>query len=141
MTSIKLFFANLGLRTRDFVRNLLGINEDMQAIAADMNNLATSLNKVGQDVFESFHALPFAASILAVSAEAASKMVNVGVGQPNQLLPILTAIVMQARQGNSTLQIHGKLDDIVRAALLKRGFKVEDVQGSNDNTGTFVLWT
>jgi hypothetical protein len=141
MNSIKLFFANLGLRTRDFVRNLLGINEDMQAIAGDMNNLAGSMNKVGQDVFELFHSLPFSVAILSLSAQDAAKLVNPGVSQPNMLLPILTAIVMQARQGNSNLQVQGKLPDDVRSSLLKRGFKVEDVQGSNDNVGTFILWT
>lgn len=138
---MKLFFAALKIRLIDSIRGFLGINDDVQAIAKDMNTLAATGNKIGIDVFELFHTLPFTASILSLSAADAAKFVNPTVNEQNMLLPILTAIVMQARQGNSTLQVNGTLSDTVRAQLLKRGFKVEDVDGSNENKSMFVLWT
>lgn len=138
---MKTFFNNLGYRVRDYFRDLLGINTDVRDIAADMNNLGASLNKVGQDVFELFHTLPFSIGILNLKASDAAKFVNPNVGQQNLLIPVLTGIVMQCRMGQSSLQIQGTLSDDVRGELLKRGFKVEDLTGSNDNTGTFVLWT
>ena len=48
---------------------------------------------------------------------------------------------MAMRQGETSLQVNGTLPEHVRAELTRRKFKIEQVNGSNDNVGLFILWT
>ena len=124
----------------DWLRVRLGLNEDIQGIAQDIQTLGKSVEKLQQDMFALFHALPFTAGVLSLTAADAAKFVTPNIEQ-NALIPLLTSIVIATRQGQSSLQIIGELDPKVRSQLEKRGFKVEDVSGSGDNKGLFILWT
>jgi len=124
----------------DWLRVRLGLNEDIQGIAQDIQTLGKSVEKLQQDMFTLFHALPFTAGVLSLTAADAAKFVTPNIEQ-NALIPLLTSIVIATRQGQSSLQIIGELDPKVRSQLEKRGFKVEDVSGSGDNKGLFILWT
>jgi hypothetical protein len=124
----------------DWLRIRLGLNEDIQGIGQDIQTLGKSVEKLQQDMFTLFHALPFTAGVLSLTAADAAKFVAPNIEQ-NALIPVLTFIVIATRQGQSSLQIIGELDPKVRIQLEKRGFKVEEVQGSGDNKGLFILWT
>lgn len=123
------------------IRTWLAVNHDMGNVSEDITKLADGYNTVNKTIFDMFHALPFAAGILSLTAKDAAKYTNPNVMEQNALLPLLISIVMAMRQGDSSLQINGVLSDDVRKELTFRGFKIEDTTGSNDNTGTFILWT
>jgi hypothetical protein len=123
-----------------WLRNRTGVNEDMQHIAGDIQTLAKSVEKLHQDLFTMFHALPFTAGVLTLTAADAAKFIAPSIEQ-NGLISLLTSIVLATRQGQSSLQVVGEMDPKVRIQLEKRGFKVEEIQGSDDNKGLFILWT
>lgn len=125
---------------KHWIRNWLGINEDFQNAAKDIQNLDGALSRTNEDVFAMFHAMPFGAGIMTMTAVDAAKFFNAST-QGNSLITLLTAILFATRMGQSSLQVTGELPEIIRKQLEKRGFKVEEVQGSNDNKGLFILWT
>jgi hypothetical protein len=121
-------------------RNWLGINEDVQAIAADMNMLHERSEGTAMQVFELFHAMPFAAGAIGLTAKDAARLTQPNGIQANSLTAMLMGILLNARQGHSLMQVTGTLSDDVREALIKRGFKVEDTEGTGGKT-THILWT
>lgn len=121
-------------------RNWLGINEDVQAIAADMNMLHERGQSTALQVFELFHAMPFASAAISMTAKDAAMLTSPDGIQANSLTAILMGILLNARQGNSVMEVHGELSENVRNTLIKRGFKVEDTEGTAGKT-THILWT
>lgn len=122
------------------IRNWLGINDDMRGIAADMQVLDERTQTQAMHTFELFHALPFAAGTISLTANDAARLTQPHGVQANSLWAVLTGIIMRARQGESRLQVEGELPQDVRDALVKRGFKVEDVTGTG-GTSSFIIWT
>jgi hypothetical protein len=125
---------------KNIFRNWLGINEDVQHIAADMNMLLERHESTALQVFELFHAMPFAAGAISLTAKDAARLTQPNGIQANSLTAILMGILLHARQGQSLMQVTGILSDDVREALTKRGFKVEDTEGTGGKT-THILWT
>jgi len=128
-------------RLINWFRTILGINQDIENVAKDITTLAMSFDKLNQDVFAIFNTLPFSSGILKMTAADAAKITNPMAMEQNALLPLLTAIALSARQGQSSLQVNGELSTVVSFQLKERGFKIEEVQGANDNEGLFILWT
>jgi hypothetical protein len=123
------------------LRNWLGINKDMENISKDMHMLLERIDTTSLNTFELFHALPFASGILSVSAKMAAAITEPGGGiQANSLAAILTGIVLNARQGNSVMEVNGELSQDVRDALTKRGFVIEDSEGQHGKS-VHILWT
>ena len=58
----------------------------------------------------------------------------------NDIVPILIGIVLNARQGNSVMEVNGELSQDVRDALTKRGFIIEDSEGQHGKS-VHILWT
>lgn len=122
------------------LRNWLGINEDMQAIAADMHMVHEQGQKTALQVFELFHAMPFASATIGITAKDAAMLTSPEGIQANSLTAILMGILLNARQGHSLMQVTGDLSDGVRATLEKRGFKIEETEGTAGKV-THILWT
>jgi len=135
------FFFKLTVKVIVWMRDVSGINADMQTVAQDFTRMVDHHDTLNKTVFDIFQALPFTAGILSLKASDAAKLVNPTVMVQNELVPLLTSIVLSARQGDSSLQVGGDITPAVREELRRRGFKVEDVTGSKDNKGTFILWT
>lgn len=125
---------------KTFLRNILGINADMQAIANDVNQLAAMSENHMRMIFETFHALPFVNGTMMLQAVDAARLTIPGGVTENSLPALLTGVISKARQGESSLQVEGKLSLEVRDALLRRGFKVTDETGTGGEV-TFILWT
>jgi len=125
---------------KNIFRNWLGINEDVHHIAADMNMLHERTEGIALQVFEIFHAMPFAAGAIAMTAKDAAKLTQPNGIQANSLTAILMGILLHARQGQSLMQVTGELPEDVRTALVKRGFRVEDTEGTGGKT-IHILWT
>jgi hypothetical protein len=125
---------------KNVFRKWLGINEDVEAIAADMNMLHERGQSTALQVFELFHAMPFASAAIGMTAKDAAMLTAPDGIQANSLTAILMGILLNARQGNSVMQVVGELSDTVRATLEKRGFKVEDTEGTGGKV-THILWT
>lgn len=124
---------------KNIFRNWLGINEDVQAIAADMNMLHEHGQSTSLQVFELFHAMPFASAAIGMTAKDAAMLTAPDGIQANSLTAILMGILLNARQGKSVMEVAGVLSEPVRATLEKRGFKVEDTEGTGGKT-THILW-
>lgn len=125
---------------KNILRSWLGINEDVQAIAADMNMLHDNGQATALQVFELFHAMPFASAAISLTAKDAA-MLTVPEGiQANSLTAILMGILLNARQGKSLMEVTGELSPKVREVLEKRGFKIEDTEGTGGKI-THILWT
>lgn len=124
---------------KNIIRKWLGINDDMQAIAKDMNGLGQMLNQHGLNTYELFHALPFAAGIISMTSNDAARITQPQGIQQNSLPAILTGVALKARQGDSYLEVQGELDQPVRDHLVARGFKVEDSEGTGGKF-THILW-
>jgi hypothetical protein len=112
---------------KDWIRNWLGINQDMQHVAQDITKLVKISESLNSDVFGIFHALPFTAGILTM--------------EPNGLYSVLINILIAARQGHSYMQVEDKMSSFVRKQLEQRGFKIEETVGTNEAKGLFILWT
>lgn len=125
---------------KNILRNWLGINEDVQAIAADMNMLHEHGQSTAFQVFELFHAMPFASAAISMTAKDAAMLTSPDGIQANSLTAMLMGILLNARQGHSLMQVTGELSDEVRAALTKRGFRIEDTEGTGGKV-THILWT
>jgi hypothetical protein len=125
---------------KNFFRAWLGINEDMQAIAGDMNMLHERTQSTALQVFELFHAMPFTAAVSSITAKDAAMLTSPDGIQANSLIAILMGILLNARQGHSVMEVNGELSDAVRKSLTNRGFKVEDTEGTG-GTVTHILWT
>ena len=124
---------------KNLLRNWLGINEDVQAIAADMHMVHEHGQNTALQVFELFHAMPFASAAISMTAKDAAMLTNPDDIQANSLIAILMGILLNARQGKSVMEVTGELSPSVRAMLEKRGFKVEDTEGTGGKT-THILW-
>lgn len=125
---------------KNIFRNWLGINEDVQAIAADMNMLHERGQATALQVFELFHAMPFASAAISMTAKDAAMLTSPEGIQANSLTAILMGILLNARQGNSVMQVTGELSEKVRTVLEKRGFKIENTEGTGGKV-THILWT
>lgn len=125
---------------KNILRNWLGINEDVQAIAADMNMLHEHGQSTAFQVFELFHAMPFASAAISMTAKDAAMLTSPDGIQANSLTAMLMGILLNARQGHSLMQVTGELSDEVRTALTKRGFRIEDTEGTGGKV-THILWT
>lgn len=125
---------------KNAVRNWLGINEDVANIARDINTLDERTRVQAMHTFELFHALPFVAGTISLTAKDAVKLLQPQGVQANSLWAVLTGIIIKARQGESQLQVEGELPQDVRDALVKRGFEVEDHTGTA-GTSSFIIWT
>lgn len=125
---------------KNFLRKWLGINEDMEAIAADMHMVHDQGQSTALQVFELFHAMPFASAAISITAKDAAMLTSPEGIQANSLIAILMGILLNARQGKSLMEVTGTLPDTVRATLEKRGFKVEDTEGTGGKV-THILWT
>lgn len=120
-------------------RNWLGINEDVQAIAKDMHMVHDHSQSIALQVFELFHAMPFASAAISMTAKDAAMLTSPDGIQANSLTAILMGILLNARQGKSVMEVTGILPETVRTTLEKRGFKVEDTEGTGGKT-THILW-
>lgn len=125
---------------KNFLRKWLGINEDVQAIAADMNSLLDRCNNNALQTYELFHALPFSPLCLGINAKAAAQITAPNGIQANSLTAVLMGIILNARQGHSYLRLDGDLTDEIKHDLLKRGFKVEESEGTAGKAVN-ILWT
>ena len=125
---------------KNLLRKWLGINEDVQAIAADMNMLHEHGQNTALQVFELFHAMPFSGLAATLSAQEAAALTSPHGIQANSLPALLMGVLLNARQGRSLMEVHGELDPNVRTVFEKRGFKVEDTEGTGGKT-THILWT
>jgi hypothetical protein len=125
---------------KNFFRNWLGLNEDMKAVANDVNILVERTEQQALRLFEVFHTLPFASGAMMLTAADAARMTLPEGVLPNELPALLTGVIANARQGNSYFEVDGELRLEVRDALLRRGFKVEDQEGSGGKA-TFIMWT
>ena len=125
---------------KNIFRNWLGLNEDVQAIASDMNMLDERQQATALQVFELFHAMPFASAAISLTAKDAAMLTSPEGIQANSLTAILMGILLHARQGQSLMQVTGELPEKVRNILVKRGFKVEDTEGTGGKV-THILWT
>ncbi len=125
---------------KNFLRNWLGINEDAQAIAADINQLHERTKINTKHIFEMLHTLPYAHGIPKLRAENAAEITEPNGISANSLPAILTGVVLNARQGESSMQVDGALPEDVREVLTRRGFKVEEHEGTAGKF-TFILWT
>jgi hypothetical protein len=121
---------------KNLLRKWLGINEDVQAIASDMNMLLERSEETSLYLFEMFHAMPFSAIVLGITAKDARQLTQPGGPAANSLNAILMGVVSRARQGNSYLQLQGELEETVKDTLIKRGFTVTEENGT-----TNILWT
>ena len=122
-------------------RNWLGINKDVENISKDMHMLLERIDTNSLHTFELFHAVPFASGILSLSAKMAAAITEPAGGiQANSLAAILTGIVLNARQGNSVMEVTGELPQDIRDALTKRGFVIEDSEGQHGKS-VHILWT
>lgn len=122
------------------LRSWLGINEDMAAIAGDMHMLDERTKNQAMQTFELFHALPFVAGTVSLTAADAAKITQPHGVQANSLWAVLVGIIVKARQGESKLQVEGELPQDVHDALVKRNFQVEEHTGTAGKS-TFILWT
>lgn len=123
------------------IRQWLGIESDIQNISKDMHMLLKRLDNNALNMFELFHGLPFAAGILSLTAANAAKITQPGGGiEANSITAILTGILLNARQGNSVMEVVGELPEEVRKALVNRGFEVQDSE-SDKGKMTHILWT
>ena len=125
---------------KNTLRNWLGINEDVEAIAKDMHMVHDHSQSIALQVFELFHAMPFASAAISMTAKDAAMLTAPDGIQANSLTAILMGILLNARQGKSVMEVTGELPTSVRATLEKRGFKVEDTEGTGGKT-THILWT
>ena len=125
---------------KNILRNWLGINEDVQAIASDMNMLHEHGQNTALQVFELFHAMPFASAAISMTAKDAAMLTAPDGIQANSLTAMLMGILLNARQGRSLMEVTGELSADVRTALEKRGFKIEDTEGTGGKV-THILWT
>lgn len=125
---------------KNIFRNWLGLNEDVQAIASDMNMLHERQQATALQVFELFHAMPFASAAISLTAKDAAMLTSPEGIQANSLTAILMGILLHARQGQSLMQVTGELPEKVRDILVKRGFKIEDTEGTGGKV-THILWT
>jgi hypothetical protein len=125
---------------KNLLRKWLGINEDMQAVAQDINQLVDLNQAQMRDTFEIFHALPFSAAMVRLTAKDAAMLTEPNGIQANSLPALLAGIVIKARQGESQLEIPGELSQEVRDELVKRGFKVEEYTGTK-GAANFIIWT
>jgi hypothetical protein len=84
--------------------------------------------------------MPFASAAISLTAKDAA-MLTVPEGiQANSLTAILMGILLNARQGKSLMEVTGELSTKVREVLEKRGFKIEDTEGTGGKV-THILWT
>jgi hypothetical protein len=125
---------------KNIFRNWLGLNEDVQAIASDMNMLHERQQATALQVFELFHAMPFASAAISLTAKDAAMLTSPEGIQANSLTAILMGILLHARQGQSLMQVTGELPEKVHEILVKRGFKIEDTEGTGGKV-THILWT
>jgi hypothetical protein len=124
---------------KNIFRSWLGINEDVQAIAADMHMVHEHGQSIALQVFELFHAMPFASAAISMTAKDAAMLTSPDGIQANSLTAILMGILLNARQGKSVMEVTGELPASVRATLEKRGFRVEDTEGTGGKV-THILW-
>ena len=122
------------------IRNWLGLNKDLHDVATDLHTIAKRQEHNEFQLYEIFHALPFISGAMFLTAVDAAKLTHPHGIQANSLSALLTGIIVNARQGNSHLEVEGELTEEVREALITRGFKVENHTGTN-GTSTFVIWT
>lgn len=127
------------MNIRNWIRDYLGVTEELQNISKVFDSMGAGLKHVEKTTFELFQAMPYAAAIYPLTAKDAAA-ITVPQIMANSLPALLTGILMNARMGNSAMQIEGELSPEVREALEARGFKVEENQGAKE-TGLFVLWT
>lgn len=125
---------------KNFFRKWLGINEDVEAIASDMNMLHDRGQATAMQVFELFHAMPFASAAISLTAKDAAMLTSPEGIQANSLTAMLMGVLLNARQGNSVMQVTGEISPKVREILEKRGFKIEDTEGTGGKV-THILWT
>lgn len=125
---------------KQFLRNWLGITEDMIAVAQDVNTLAKDAEKQSQQLFSIFHVLPFTAGIMFMTAKDAAQLVQPTEVAANSLPVILLGIGINARMGQSAFEVSGVLPESVRTTLVERGFKVEEHEGT-EKKSTFIIWT
>ena len=125
---------------KQFLRNWLGITEDVTDIARDINTLGKDAHQLSQQVFSIFHAMPFAAGTMYLTAQDAAKLVSPAEVQANSLPVILLGIVINSRMGMSSFEVTGELPEAVRNTLINRGFKVEEHEGTQAKS-TFIIWT
>lgn len=125
---------------KNIIRSWLGINDDVIAIAQDMNTLLSRADTTALQLYQVFHALPFVAGVISLTAKDAAALTNPNGIESNSLLSMLLSILMNARQGDSVMEVEGELSDEVREALKKRGFKIEDTEGTAGKT-IHITWT
>lgn len=125
---------------KNAIRKWLGVSNLEDVVLNHANQIEAKLGALGLNTYEIFHALPFVSGTMLLTAADAAKLTMPEGVTENSLPALLTGIIAQARQGRSAMQIQGTLPDAVRASLVKRGFKVEDQEGSGGKA-TFVLWT
>ena len=77
---------------KDFIRNWLGINADLQAVAADVNTLLERSDTQARQSYEIFHALPFVAGALMLTAKDAAAITQPHGIQANSLPALLMGI-------------------------------------------------
>lgn len=125
---------------KNLIRKWLGINNDIVAISADITTLVQQDQANAMHTYQLFHAMPFAAGALGLTAKTAASLTQPNGIQANSFGALLMGILIEARQGNSQLQLEGEVSEEIRNALTGRGFKVEEHEGSGGKS-TFVLWT
>ena len=125
---------------KNLLRKWLGIEEDVINISADMQMLGERTETTAIQVFELFHAMPYAAAAMSVTAADAAKLTLPAGIQANSLGAVLMGVILNARQGNSQMEVVGTLPDSVRDILIARGFKVEETEGTGGKM-THILWT
>lgn len=125
---------------KNFLRKWLGINDDMVAVSQDINQLVSLNQAQMQDTFEIFHALPFTAAIVRLTAKDANMLTEPNGIQANSLPALLCGVVIKARQGENQLEVPGELSQEVRDELVKRKFKVEEFSGTK-GVANYIIWS
>lgn len=125
---------------KKFIRNWLGITNDMMLIDSNFQQAGKEIESVEKNIFELFHALPFCSGILNMNAKDAAHLTMPNGIEQNSPFAILTGILVAARQGSSYLQVSGKLSEDVRHFFISRGFEIQDANEEGDEF-TYILWT
>lgn len=126
---------------KNFIRTWLGLPEDYKAIADDIDMLHNGLQGLGKQMFELFHLLPFSPAVLKLTAKDAAQFTAPTMIQANTPIALLTGVLMAARQGHSYMPVNGELSETTKKFLEDRGFRVEEFQGTDNNTSVQIIWS
>lgn len=125
---------------KHLIRTWLGISTIEDVVLREANRAEENLQAERLKMYELFHTLPFVGGALSLTAADAAKL-TAPEGVPQNGLPaLLVGVIGAARQGNSSLEVEGDISQAVADALIRRGFKLETLEGTGGKS-TFILWT